>query len=137
MDCGRSQRLGLAITWVAMALPVVLFPGTVLRLSLGKRLLQRPARRDHAQKAHALSLSEVFLTRCFGLQALLVGVLLSVCRLSAPGFTVFEMALGPFLVADVLWFADGRINASAALLDAAGTVVCLALCVLGRRACTS
>ncbi len=74
-----------------------------------------------------------FTVACFGSQAMISGLFAAFSRFTRLTFLVYGVALAPFLMFDVWFTWIDPIFTPVGLLDAAGNVVMLGLCVLGWR----
>lgn len=102
--------------WAVMGSVCLLAPNPVLKLCTHTRVL--PA----GEEPSALT---SFVFRCFGSQALVVGLLLSTATLDARAYRLFGASILPFVVFDVLAYHYEYLNAFGALGDGAGNAVFL------------
>jgi hypothetical protein len=74
-----------------------------------------------------------FAVACFGSQGVISGLFAAFSRFTRATYLAYGIALLPFFVFDYWFTFVDRIFTSVGLLDAAGNVVMLALCVIGWR----
>lgn len=114
-------RIQALLGWLFLLLGgwCLLFPGMVERLGL------RP---EHLIDTTASNV----LMGCFGAQAMLCGLLILLCRFDRRAFLVFGLAGSlPFFVFNVYFTLVEPVFTSLMLIDVAGNVSILALCLLG------
>lgn len=75
-----------------------------------------------------------FLVACFGAQALIAGLFAAFSRFTRTTFLAYGLALIPFFYVDWRFTVVEPMLTPIGLLDVAGNVVMLALCVIGWRA---
>ena len=73
---------------------------------------------------------------CFGAQAVLAGLFAWFSRFTRATFVAYAIALLPFFVFDYWFYAVTPVFNGFILLDAAGNLIMLALCILGWRRAT-
>jgi hypothetical protein len=73
---------------------------------------------------------------CFGAQAVLAGLFAWFSRFTRTTFLVYGIAVLPFFVFNVWFYAVVPVFNAFILLDAAGNVIMLTLCILGWRRTT-
>jgi hypothetical protein len=120
----RIQRL-IAAVFLVLGGWCLVAPGMVADLCL------TPAYR--AQDAPVVPI----LIGCFGAQAGLAGLFAGFARFTKTTFLVYGIALLPFFVFDWWFYAVVPVFNELILLDAAGNLIMLALCVLGWRRATA
>ena len=110
--------------WLSMALATMLAPRPIARASFTRALLGKalPASGERTPD-DALP---VFLLRCFGAQAAVAGLVLSVARFNNASYAAVAAAIVPFFVFDAWAWAAGYLTPFGALGDAAGNVVFMA-----------
>ena len=74
---------------------------------------------------------------CFGAQAVLAGLFAWFSRFTRTTFLVYGIAVLPFFVFNIWFYAVVPVFSALMLLDAAGNLIMLALCILGWRRTTS
>lgn len=116
----RSQR-AMAVLWASLALPCALCPEAVLCVCV-----PAAARAPLGQRG-----TERLLARCFGVQALLCALLLRCSSLGTGGFAALGAAVAPLLAFDLVAWRGAHLTPAAALADAAGNAVLVALCAAG------
>jgi hypothetical protein len=73
------------------------------------------------------------LVGCFGAQAVLAGLFAAFARFTRTTFLVYGLALLPFFVFDVWFYAVVPVFNGFILLDAVGNLIMLGLCLMGWR----
>jgi hypothetical protein len=116
-----TPQLVMAAVWGGMGVGVMLFPEPLMRLSM------RKLPRDEGEKNPALKLA----FRCFGAQAVMVGVLLGISKLDRRGHAVWAAAMVPFFVFDAMAYSAGLLTPFGAIGDAVGNTVFLAASAIG------
>jgi len=119
----RIQRL-IAAVFLVLGGWCVVAPGMVADLCL------TPAYR--APDAPVVPI----LIGCFGAQAVLAGLFAWFSRFTRTTFLVYGIAVLPFFVFNVWFYAVVPVFSAFMLLDAAGNAIMLSLCVLGWRRTT-
>jgi hypothetical protein len=102
--------------WAVMGAACLLAPSTVLKLATHERLL--------APKEEPSELS-TFIFRCFGSQALVVGLLLGTCTLDTRAYKLFGLSILPFVAFDIAAYRGKYLNALGAAGDGLGNAVFL------------
>ena len=120
MSALTAQRLIAAIflvlgAWCLVAPSMVISLGTQPGASTGSRF-------------------EAVLMGCFGAQAMLAGLFAATARFTRKTFLAYGIALLPFLLFDYWFWKIEPVFNGLILLDAAGNLFMLALCVIGWRA---
>lgn len=114
----RSVQHCLAAVFLLLGGWCLLAPNSVLDLAI------RPAYRTGAPL-------EVLLMGAFGAQAVIAGLFATFSRFTRTTFLVYGIALLPFFVFDVWFYAVTPMLTEVGLLDAVGNIVMLAACVAG------
>jgi hypothetical protein len=115
----RSVQLGLAAPFLALGGWCLLAPGTVERLSLRPEFV-------------AGTFTSNVLIGCFGAQAVLCGLLILFCRFTRQAFLVFGLAASvPFIGFNVYFYFIEPLFTPLILLDLAGNLAILTLCLIG------
>jgi hypothetical protein len=108
--------------WAVMGAACLLFPNPVLKLSTHERIL--PAKEEPSELSS-------FVFRCFGSQALVVGLLLSTCTLDTRAYKLFGLSILPFVAFDIAAYRGEYLNALGAAGDGFGNAVFLACSAMG------
>lgn len=102
--------------WLAMALPCLIVPSFVLKLSVNPALLtDQPGK--HENKL------DCFILRCFGSQAVLVSILLLNCDMNKDTYKIWTVSMVPFFVFDFVAFKSGYLTLLGAVGDGLGNVI--------------
>jgi hypothetical protein len=129
MDQRPARVLGGV--WLGMGLATMLAPRPIARLSFTRALLGKalPASGEPTPD-DALP---IFLLRCFGAQAAVTGLALSVATFDRAAYAAIAAAVAPFFAFDAWAYALGYLTPFGALGDAAGNVVFMACAWAGMR----
>jgi hypothetical protein len=119
---GSPQRL-MAGVWFAMGMGTMLAPKPLLELCVSREALPQVEGADN----RALQLA----FRCFGAQAVMVGILLGTSKLDARGHAIWGASLIPFFVFDYIAWKKGLLTPLGALGDLAGNLVFVACSAAG------
>ena len=117
----RTIQLLLASVFLVLGGWCLVSPGSVLALTI------TPAYQSDAPIVPIL-------VGAFGAQALIAGLFAAFARFTRATFLAYGIALLPFFVFDYWFYAVVPMLTVVGLLDAAGNVIMLGLCVLGWRA---
>ena len=120
-DRVRTIQLVLASVFFVLGGWCLVSPASVLELTI------MPSYRSDAPIVPIL-------IRAFGAQALIAGLFAALARFTRATFLAYGIVLIPFFLFDYWFFAVEPMLTWIGLLDAAGNLVMLWLCVLGWRA---
>lgn len=111
----------MAAVFCSMAVPCLVDPDSILRLFIARRL--QPTMVESSELAHLL-------VRCFGAQALLSGVAISLGKWGRSSHRAWLVAIAPFFVFDALAWRANMLTPLGAVGDALGNVVFVACSTL-------
>jgi hypothetical protein len=118
-----TPQLIMAVVWGTMGAGCMLFPEPLMRMSFAKDTL--PEREGETNPALKLTF------RCFGAQAVMVGLLLGVSKLDRRGHALWGLAILPFFAFDAMAYNGGLLTPLGAIGDAIGNTVFLAASAAG------
>ena len=104
----------MSAVFCSMALPCMLCPGWVIKLGFTEKMQPRDE--------HEAARTELMM-RCFGSQAMLSGIAMSVGEWKPVAYKVWIGGILPFFVFDFVAWKKGYINSLGAVFDAIGNVI--------------
>lgn len=116
----RTARLLLSLVFLSLGSWALLAPGLAVELTI---------RQQYQSDARLVTV----LMGAFGAQAVLSGLFAALGRFTRTTFLAYGLTLPAFFVFNWWFFAVEPLLAPLGLLDAAGNVVMLALCIVGWR----
>jgi hypothetical protein len=124
-----QQTMGGVFT--AMGIATMMFPVTAMRLSLRKSYLGPLL--INKGKGWDVHPALKFVTRCFGSQATLCGLLILTTKMNKSSFQWFGGAMIPYLIFDIMAWKQGVLTAFGALGDGLGNVIFLVCSILAYK----
>jgi hypothetical protein len=127
MDSQQYKRI-MGYTYTTMGLVTLAFPNRILQLSFSPNAISQIT--NQLEIAPAASL----IMRCFGAQATVCGVLITISHFSKNTFVTFGLMMLPFFVFDWMAWDYGMLTPFGAVGDALGNTVFVFCCYQGYQA---
>lgn len=122
----RKAQLFMGTVFTTMGLGTMLFPKMAIEMSFTPQYLGKEG------ATPPLTL----MTRCFGSQATLCGLLILTSNFTADTFRNFGLAMIPYFVFDFHYWNNGALTNFGAIGDAVGNAIFAGCCFIGYKTLT-